>query len=205
MACGWTTWKVGAAVAGEAPTTCQLTTVSRLQDPSAVVTPAVEQRLQEGEVVASRRVKGPAARPELRHEQRLQRLGRERAVGLPLVHARLPRALLVGGDVAAVLHAERGEDLVAEVRVERLAADRLDQASGPIDADAVLALVARVEDQRHAQRGDLAGGGRGHPRRRHGSHAGVVLVRRAHGRWTHDTKLTAPSARDRRLRGSWSR
>ena len=65
-------------------------------------------------------------------------------------HAGLARALLVRGDVATILHAEGREDLVAEIDVERLPADRLDETADPVDVDAVFPLVAGVEDQRRS-------------------------------------------------------
>src|SRR5437899_10323947 len=99
---------------------------------------AVQQHLQEHRVVAGRRVERAARRPELALDRdRLQRLQRERAVGLARVQPRLARTLFLARDVAAVLHAERAEDPLAEIILERLAADRLDDAARPLDVDAV--------------------------------------------------------------------
>jgi hypothetical protein len=62
---------------------------------------------------------------------------------------------------AGVGHAERREDVLAEVGLERLAADLLDRLAGPVDVDAVLPALAGVEHQRRPQRvvpdGDDAG------------------------------------------------
>ena len=52
--------------------------------------------------------------------------------------------------------------MVAEIGVERLAADRLHDAADPVDVDAVFPALARIEHQRHAYRRELARGGRRH-------------------------------------------
>ena len=124
----------------------------------------MQQHLQEGEVVARGRVERTAPRPELGGERGFQRLGHERAVWLALMHAGLARALFVGGAVAAVPHAEGPEDPLAEIHVERLPAHLLDQAPHPVGVHAIFPFVARVEDEGHADRCDLACGRRGHPR-----------------------------------------
>ena len=126
----------------------------------------MQQHLQEGQVVAPGRVERAAARPELRRRRHaLERLQHEAAVGLARVQARLARALLRRGLEAAVLHAERREDLVAEVRVERLAAGGFDKAAHPVRVDPVEPAVTRIEHERLADRGHLAGGARRQPGR----------------------------------------
>src|SRR5262245_66361210 len=94
----------------------------------AVKAAPVQQHLRKGWVVRTRGVERAATRPEFGGGRRLQRLWHEGAVSLALVHAGLAGALLVRGDVTTILHAKGGEDLVAEIDVERLPADRLDEA-----------------------------------------------------------------------------
>src|SRR5262245_31943249 len=117
----------------------------------------VQQHLQKGEIVRSRRIKWATPRPEFGSERPLQRLGHEGAIGLALMYAGLANALLCRGDVAAAFHAEWPEDLVTKIGVERLPADCFDKATYPFDVDAVLPFVAGIGDQRHAYRRDLAG------------------------------------------------
>src|SRR4029450_8344173 len=103
--------------------------------------------------VAPCRVERPARRPELGfHRYRLQRLYRERVVGLACVQPRLACALLLARDVATVLHAERTEDALAEIVLECLPARRLDEAACPLDVDPVQPAGNLIEHQR-------AGGG----------------------------------------------
>src|SRR4030095_4534119 len=105
-----------------------------------------------------------AAGPELAgHRPRLQRLRYQRSVGLPQMQPGLTGAVLVGGDVAAVLHAERREDLLPEGHVERLAAGGLDEPAHPVGIDAVLPLLVGIEGRGSAERVALGGGARGQP------------------------------------------
>jgi hypothetical protein len=55
-----------------------------------------------------------------------------------------------------MVHAERIEQVLTQIIAQRLAADRLDQLSYPVDADAVLPKVAEVGEQRLIQRPSLA-------------------------------------------------
>src|SRR6266446_6827396 len=132
-----------------------------IQDAGAVEAPLVEQHPREGQIIGGRREEAAAA-PELGRERRLDRLRLQRPVRLALMHAHQSRALLLRGDIIGILHAERAEDVVAEIGVERLAADRFHDAADPVDVDAVFPALARIEHQRHAYRRELARGDRRH-------------------------------------------
>jgi hypothetical protein len=77
------------------------------------------------------------------------------------------RAARMGADQAArhviaqhetrVAHAERLENVPLEIGLQGLAAHRLDDLAGKIDADAVLPVRARIEQQRYPQCVILAG------------------------------------------------
>ena len=76
--------------------------------------------------------------------------------------ARQARLLVGPQDEDRVLHAERREDALAHVTVQRQAAHPLDRLAGPVDVDAVLPLVAGVGDHRHLQGLELAGADAGY-------------------------------------------
>src|SRR5690242_19787325 len=82
---------------------------------------------------------------------------RERSVRLAGMHADEPRALRGADPEAGVAHAERVEDMALQVAVEPLAARFLHHLAGPVDVDAVLPALARIEDERHRERVVLAG------------------------------------------------
>ena len=78
------------------------------------------------------------------------------AVLTPHMHGRHP--LLHGrrDPEGGVAHAERVEDVLLHVLPEPLPAHRLDHLAGPVDADAVVPALARIEQERRRQRGVLA-------------------------------------------------
>ena len=84
-------------------------------------------------------------------------MGAELAVGAAGMNARQARLLIGPQDEAGILHAERREDPLPHVAVERQAAHALDRLAGPVDVDAVLPLLAGVGDHRHLQGLELAG------------------------------------------------
>ena len=63
-----------------------------------------------------------------------------------------------------ILHAERREDVLAEVDLERLVGHRLDQLADPVHADAVFPPLARLEFEWSREGGVLAGRDVGHAR-----------------------------------------
>ena len=72
------------------------------------------------------------------------------------MHAGTPPLLLGSRHKAGIHHAERAEDVLAEIGVERHAGYRFDQAPDPIDIDAVFPSVAGIEGERPPQRRDAA-------------------------------------------------
>src|SRR5262249_61173421 len=87
----------------------------------------------------------------------LERHRRESAVGLPRMHADETAALGVPEFERRILHAERLEQVLLEEGAERLTADPLDGLADPIDVDAVVPAVARIESERRGERLVLAG------------------------------------------------
>ena len=64
------------------------------------------------------------------------------------MHAGLALALLRLKHKGGVVHAERIENVLAKIDVQRFAAGRFDDAADPIDAGAVLPMRAGIEHQR---------------------------------------------------------
>ena len=115
-----------------------------------------QQHPQEVQVVWPGRVQPAAAHEELGLLRDLERDRLERAVRLTDMHASQPRALLGADDEPGVDHPERIEDVLAEVRLERLPAEALDGLADPVDVDAVVPAIARIERQRQPERRVLA-------------------------------------------------
>jgi len=90
----------------------------------------------------------------------------ERAVFVALMDARLTRALRGGELERRVLHPERPEDVLLQVRVELLPRGGLDDLADPVDVDAVLPALARIEEQRRGECGVRARRDPGRVRRR---------------------------------------
>ena len=67
------------------------------------------------------------------------------------MHAGQPRALFGADHETRVVHPERTEDVLLEVRLERLSAQLLDGLSDPIEVDAVLPALTRIEDERRLE------------------------------------------------------
>ena len=134
----------------------------RPQQLGAVEAALMHQHLEEHQIIPPGRVETASAAPELapwrvRWRDRLQR-----PVRFALMHADQAWLLRRRDDVIGISHAERGEDVLAKIDLERQPADRFDRSADPIEVDAILPALARVEHQRHPQRGELAGA----PRRR---------------------------------------
>src|SRR6185437_9325296 len=72
------------------------------------------------------------------------------------VHADQPRALIGPQPEARIRHAERAEDMVAEIALEILPARALDRLADPVDVDAVVPFGAGIEGERRRQRPILA-------------------------------------------------
>ena len=117
----------------------------------------VEDHLAEPDVVARGAVEAAAAHVEFRILLELERKRRQHAVGPAPMHADQPLALLVADLEAGVGHAERREDVVAQIGIEPLAGDRLDRLADEIDVDAVFPACAGVGHDRGLQRVVLAG------------------------------------------------
>ena len=84
------------------------------------------------------------------------------------MHADEPRPHVRRQLEAGAVHAERREEVILQIRIELLAADRLDGLAGPVDVDAVFPALARIERERQGQRLVLARG--------HAGNAGVLHV-----------------------------
>ena len=84
-------------------------------------------------------------------------IGSSAPSALARLHADQPRPLVGPMHEAGIRHAERREDVLAQIDVERLAAHRLDRLADPVDVDAVLPALARIERERRRQRRILAG------------------------------------------------
>ena len=81
------------------------------------------------------------------------------------MHSCQPGVLLRCRDETGVAHAQRAANMLAQIGIQRLTADRLDNAADPVDIDAVLPCLARIEGERLAQRRALAARHRRHPGR----------------------------------------
>src|SRR5579883_1098331 len=79
------------------------------------------------------------------------------------MHADEPGAAIGNKLEARILHAERFEQILAEIDFERLATDLLDRLADEIDIDAVLPFLAGIESERHGERQILAGDDAGDP------------------------------------------
>src|SRR5262249_59400713 len=125
----------------------------RLEQLHAIAAAAVQQHLEEGQIVARRRVQRATSRPELRLGRHgLEGLRREASVGLPRVEMRLAGTLLGCGLVPAVFHAARSKDVVAEGHVERLSAGGFDKTANPVGVYAVAPGIAGAQYPRHPGR-----------------------------------------------------
>src|SRR5438445_482641 len=79
------------------------------------------------------------------------------AAQLACMHAGEATEAVAGQFKAGILHAQRAEQVLLEICLERLAADRFDRLADPIDADAVVPFVAGIECQRRRQSDIQAG------------------------------------------------
>ena len=67
------------------------------------------------------------------------------------MHAHKARQLLGGRKEAGIRHAERGKDVLTEISIEAMSADRFDDPADPIDIDAIFPAVTRIEEQGQPQ------------------------------------------------------
>ena len=125
---------------------------------------AVQQRLQERHVVPRRAEGAAAAHEELRPLRHLEGRRIQPAIGAAVVESGYAPLLLGPDQKPRILHAERREDVLAEVDLERLVGHRLDQLADPVHADAVFPPLARLELERSREGGVLAGRDVGHAR-----------------------------------------
>src|SRR5262249_14724745 len=118
------------------------------QESSPVELAAMHQHLQEGEIVAASAIKAATAHEKLRllRDTELDRI--KAAVRLARMHGHQSCLLIRPDDEVGVFHAERLEDVLAQIDVETLSADRLDRLAGEVDVDAVLPAIARIESER---------------------------------------------------------
>src|SRR5262249_12603025 len=112
-------------------------------------------------------VQAAAAHLKFRFVGKLERDRTEGPVRAARVHADQPCATIGGQREADVLHPGRPKDMIGEEIAEPLAAYPFDRLSDPVDVDAVVPSLARVEDQRQHQRRVLAGDDAGYAFLRH--------------------------------------
>jgi hypothetical protein len=93
-------------------------------------------RLALADVIARGAVETATTHVELRILLEFERHRRQRAVLAARMHAAQSLALGIAELEAGIGHAERGEDVIAQIRVEPLAADRLDRLADEIDVGA---------------------------------------------------------------------
>jgi hypothetical protein len=128
-----------------------------LEDLRIVELAAGQQHAQERQVVATGRVEAAAAHEEFGRLRHREFDRGELAVGAAGMDARHARVLIGLQDEDSVLHAERGEDALPHIAIQRQAAHPLDRLAGPVDVDAVIPLVAGVGDQSRLRGLELAG------------------------------------------------
>src|SRR6267142_514918 len=136
----------------------------RTQDSDTMQRAAVQQRLQERDVVPRRTEGAAAAHEELRPLRHLEGCRLQPAIGAAVVEGGDAPLLLGPDQKPRILHTERREDVLAEVDLKRLVRHRLNQLADPIHADAVLPPLARLELERSPEGGVLAGRDVGHTR-----------------------------------------
>ena len=129
-----------------------------LQHLVAVAAALVEDHLGELDVVGRRAVEAAAAHVEFRILLQLERDRRQRSVLGPRMHADEALAHRVGDLECGVVHAERRQDIVAQIGIEPRAGHRFDSLADEVDIDAVFPARAGITHHRYSQRGVLAGG-----------------------------------------------
>src|SRR5206468_7672877 len=111
----------------------------------------MHQHLQEGEIVAGGAIEAATAHEKfgLLRDSELDRI--KPAVSLARMDGHQSFLLIRSDDEVGVLHAERLENVLAQIDVETLSADRLDRLAGEVDVDAILPAIARIECERRRQ------------------------------------------------------
>src|SRR3981081_1217427 len=109
----------------------------RTQDSVAMQRAAVQQRLQERHVVPRRAEGAAATHEELRPWRHLEGRRIQPAIGAAVVESGYAPLLLGPDQKPRILHAERRENVLAEVDLKRLIRHRLNQLADPVHADAV--------------------------------------------------------------------
>src|SRR5215813_5983418 len=112
---------------------------------------AIEQHAHEAAVVTGSRGQPATADRALDSEPRLHRLLDDRAVhalAVALLRGDEAGGLLLRNVVGGVIHAERREDVLAEIIFELLPRELLDQAPDDVRAGPVPPLLARLEQER---------------------------------------------------------
>ena len=128
----------------------------------AVELATVQEHAHETSVVARGRGQAAAADRRRDGQPRLRRLQDDVAVHAfagTLLRGDQARALLLRHVVGGVGHLERPEDVLAEIVLELLAGNRLDQLSDDVGAGAVVPALAGIEQQGPTERIGLAGRG----------------------------------------------
>ena len=121
---------------------------------------AFQQHAHEAPVVAGGRGKAAAADRRCDGEAELRLLqfnGAVHTVAAPLLLRNEARPLYFGHVVGGVIHPERGKDVLPEIILELLSGHRLDQLAGDVGRGAVVPALARIEQQRPAERIGCAG------------------------------------------------
>ena len=132
-------------------------TVSGARTLLAVGATAVEHHPDEAKVVFDRAVQAGASQLDLRLLRQFEvHLGHQRAVFHALMDLRQPGPHLLGNAEYRVVHAEGLEQVIAKILPEPLSTHCFDHLADPIHVDAVFPAVARIEEQRRAERRVLA-------------------------------------------------
>ena len=125
----------------------------------SVMAAALEDHLDKGQIVGSRRVEAAAATMKIcvrRNEFHIKR--RERSIFTAPVDTDRASILFCGTDKAGVRHAQRLKHILGQIVTQGLAADGLDQLADPIGANAVFPAFSRLTHQRHTEGGFFAAG-----------------------------------------------
>ena len=120
------------------------------EEPVSFERAAVEQHLAEAHVVRGGREQAAGRGEDFRRGGELLRAGEALVEGGRVDHGEAGLLFRRHGE-ASVDHAERLEDAIAQVGIERLAGNHLDHATDGLGGGAVFPLRAGLEVQRHAR------------------------------------------------------
>ena len=123
----------------------------RPKDTYPAKTSAVQQRLQQRQVIRRCGIDAASARNHIRNSWFFQRLRNELSIRIPYMQAGLTRALFQGDRKAGVVHAERARDVIDKIAIEALPTRDFDHPAGPVETAAIGPFGARLEHQRRAR------------------------------------------------------